>query len=40
MRNRILTISHSTKILKHPVDNVKHKNIYFFLKKVLDLCHL
>ena len=31
MRNRILTISHSMKILKHPVDNVKHKN-YFFTK--------
>ena len=31
MRNRILTISHSTKILKHPVDNVKQKK-YFFTK--------
>lgn len=29
MRNCILTISHSTKILKHPVDNVKHKNYFF-----------
>lgn len=29
MRNRILTISHSTKILKHPVDNVKQKKYFF-----------
>lgn len=31
MRNRILTISHSTKILKHPVDNVKQKKYFFYL---------